>query len=101
MERLTTGGVVLGVFPESAYQEQTVALAEGDRLILYTDGITEAMSGQGEEIGEDRLVALARSNGYDAAQSLNDALFGDVLAFAGDTLQDDATLITVSVGGLG
>jgi len=101
VERLTTGGVILGVFPESAYQEQTVALAEGDRLILYTDGITEAMSGQGEEYGEDRLVALARSNGHDGAQSLNDALFGDVLAFAGHTLQDDATLITVSVGGLG
>ena len=98
VERLTTGGVVLGVFPESAYQEQSVTLAAGDRLILYTDGITEAMSGEGEEYGEDRLVAIARRHRDASTQSLNDALFSDVLAFAGDTLQDDATLITVSVG---
>lgn len=95
---MTTGGVVLGVFPESAYQEQSVTLAAGDRLILYTDGITEAMSGEGEEYGEDRLVAIARRHEDASTQALNDALFSDVLAFSGDTLQDDATLITVSIG---
>ena len=100
VERLTAGGVVLGVFPESTYQEQTVALAEGDRLILYTDGITEAMSAQGEETATTESSRSRAGMATTRAQSLNDALFRDVLAFAGDTLQDDATLITVSVGAL-
>jgi sigma-B regulation protein RsbU (phosphoserine phosphatase) len=95
--RLSTGGIVLGVFPDTMYQEQSVTLAPGDRLVFYTDGISEAWANDSEEYGDDRLIATARAHADAPSAELNARLFDDVLAFAGGTLRDDATLITVVV----
>ena len=95
--RLTTGGTVLGVFPEAAFEEDTLPLLPGDRLVLFTDGITEARSPDGEEYEDARLIdALRRHRALPAAQ-LQQQLFDDVLAFSHGTLHDDATLIVVTV----
>ncbi len=59
VERLSVGGAVLGVFPEGAYEQGQTPLHTGDRLVLYTDGITEANDANGEEFGEERLIDLA------------------------------------------
>ena len=95
--RLQPGGTVMGVFEDAAYREDTIALESGDRVVLYTDGITEALSPGGDEFGEEGLLAAIAAHEGAAAAPLTEALFADVRAFAGGTLGDDATIITVMV----
>ena len=95
--RLTVGGTVLGVFPEAAFEEDTVPLLAGDRLVLFTDGITEARNPDGEEYEDARLLEALRRHRHLPAGELQQRLFEDVLAFAREGLQDDATLIVLSV----
>jgi sigma-B regulation protein RsbU (phosphoserine phosphatase) len=95
--RLQPGGTVMGVFEDATYRDASIELAAGDRVVLYTDGITEALSAGGEEFGEEGLVAAVLAHPNLPARALTDALFDDVLAFAGGTLADDATLISVMV----
>lgn len=93
---LTEGGAVLGVFRDLPYEQREVELREGDRLVLFTDGVTEARDAGGDEFGEDRLVELLATNaGMDAREMLAVAL-RLVAEFAGDRLDDDATLIVVA-----
>jgi sigma-B regulation protein RsbU (phosphoserine phosphatase) len=96
VERLGCGGAVLGVFPETAYEQGEVALAPRDRLILFTDGITEARNAADEEFGEERLVNLAVANRSCSAPALQARLAEAVAAFAGGEFQDDATLIVLA-----
>ena len=56
--RLDEGGAVLGVFPSPKYLQGQVDLAPGGRLLLFTDGITEAEDSGGNQFGEDRLIQL-------------------------------------------
>jgi sigma-B regulation protein RsbU (phosphoserine phosphatase) len=98
-ERLATGGTVTGIFDEGTFEEGRVTLDPGDRLVLYTDGITEARSanGDGDEFDDAGLLqTLARCRHLDA-QSIVDAVFDDVGAFAGGRLQDDATAVVATI----
>jgi sigma-B regulation protein RsbU (phosphoserine phosphatase) len=95
--RLATGGTVLGVFPETAYTEETLQLERGDRLVLFTDGITEARNREGEEYEDDRLIDAIRRHRDLPAAAMQQTLFDEVLQFAHGELQDDATLIVLSV----
>src|ERR1017187_5287410 len=60
VEELTTGGTIIGMFPKTSYEEGTLALHAGDVLIVFSDGVTEALNPADEEFGEDRLKALLR-----------------------------------------
>ena len=80
-ERLEAGGGVLGIFPQQAFSVGTVRLLPGDRVILYTDGVTEASDGTGEEFGEKRLLELLRANRDAGASALQER----ILAAAGQT----------------
>jgi len=95
--RLQPGGTVMGVFEDAAYREESIPLEPGDRIVLYTDGITEALSATGEEFGEEGLLAAINAHAGAGAAALTEKIFSDVLAFAGGTLGDDATLIAVAV----
>jgi sigma-B regulation protein RsbU (phosphoserine phosphatase) len=95
VERLDRGGAVLGVFPDAAYEQGEIALASRDRLILFTDGITEARNRDDEEFGEPRLMELARANRECSAPALQARLTEAVAAFADGAFQDDATLIVL------
>jgi sigma-B regulation protein RsbU (phosphoserine phosphatase) len=95
--RLQPGGTVMGVFEDAAYREDSISLESGDRVVLYTDGITEALSPGGDEFGEEGLLAAIATHAGATATHLTEALFADVRAFAGGTLGDDATIITVIV----
>jgi sigma-B regulation protein RsbU (phosphoserine phosphatase) len=95
--RLQPGGTVMGVFDDASYREDSITLRTGDRVVLYTDGITEALSPSGEEYDEQRIVEAVTANRGATAVATTEALFADVLAWAGGTLGDDATLITVVV----
>jgi sigma-B regulation protein RsbU (phosphoserine phosphatase) len=95
---LTATGTVLGVFPDAEYRTGEVSLRSRDRLLLYTDGITEALNRTDEEFGDDRLAAALTAHRDLDAEGLHRALLAEVTDFtAGRGFQDDATLIVVAV----
>ncbi|HME58467.1 MAG TPA: PP2C family protein-serine/threonine phosphatase [Terracidiphilus sp.] len=93
---LEEGGAVLGVFPDWMYEDSIVELRAGDRLFLFTDGITEAFNTSGQEFEEARIAAFAQGNGSLAAKELNNRLLAQVSAFCGAQFQDDATLLVIA-----
>jgi phosphoserine phosphatase RsbU/P len=104
VERLSTGGPVLGVFADASYDQRQISIASGDRLILFTDGITEVRPAgidpqdpRHVEFGEDALIALANDHRSCSAPALQARLTAAVSAFAGGTFQDDATLIVLAI----
>src|SRR6185436_8760360 len=92
---LSEGGMVLGIFPENVYAQAEAAIAPGDRVIFYTDGITEARNPEGDEYGEERLAAAAIAARRRPVEEIKDVLFADVTAFSRGKFDDDATLIVV------
>jgi sigma-B regulation protein RsbU (phosphoserine phosphatase) len=94
---LSEGGMVLGIFPENVYAQAETPIARGDRIIFYTDGITEARNADGEEYGEERLAAAALASRPLPVEQMKDALFADVTAFSRGKFDDDATLIVVGI----
>jgi sigma-B regulation protein RsbU (phosphoserine phosphatase) len=96
VDQLAPTGTVLGVFAESAYEQGDFAIAPGDRLILYTDGITEGRNAAGEEFGEDRLAETASRSRALPAEDMLAALLRDVETFNAGTYEDDATLIVAA-----
>ena len=95
--QLTEGGMVLGIFPDSAYAQAALRMASGDRLVFYTDGITEARNTEGDEYGEERLTEAALGVRTLSPEAMKDALLADVNAFTGGRFEDDATLIVVAI----
>jgi sigma-B regulation protein RsbU (phosphoserine phosphatase) len=97
LERLSEGGMVLGVFPDTAFEQGELPIGSGDRLLFYTDGITEARSPDGEEYGEDKLAAAALAGMAASVTDMKDAVLADVSTFTGGLFEDDATLIVVGI----
>lgn len=93
---LDNGGAVLGVFPEWAYEDTAIPFEPQDRLLLFTDGITEAEGADAMEFGEEGVAAYARSNSRKSARELTNGLLENVNAYCGGHFQDDATLVVVS-----
>jgi sigma-B regulation protein RsbU (phosphoserine phosphatase) len=96
-ERVNHGGVVLGVFPDWTYQEQHVDLEPGDRLVIFSDGITEIENAEHDEFGEVRLMDVLRANRELDAESMQKRVMAAIAEFSGGNFQDDATLIVTSV----
>jgi sigma-B regulation protein RsbU (phosphoserine phosphatase) len=96
IERLTAGGPVLGIFADAAYEQGTVHVGSGDRLILYTDGITEAHRDDDDDFGEERLIECALAHRACSAAALQTHLSESVATFTGGVFQDDATLIVLT-----
>lgn len=93
---LDKGGAVLGVFPTWTYENGAIHLEPQDRLLLFTDGITEAEGKDEKEFGEEGIAAFARSNSRKSARELTNSLLESVSAFCGGRFQDDATLVVVA-----
>ena len=96
--RLETGGPVLGVIDAPGYDEAGLTLEAGDRLLLYTDGLSEAMNASGEEFGDGRLGEILRSSDAAGAGQLIEEIMDAVTGFCGNHLHDDAAMIAVTVG---
>jgi serine phosphatase RsbU (regulator of sigma subunit) len=95
--RLSSGGMVVGMVDAATYEQEAVTLGPGDRLVLFTDGITEAESSDGLEFGDDRLLeTVVRYRSLNPDRILR-CLFDEVTRFAGRHLRDDATAIAVAI----
>jgi sigma-B regulation protein RsbU (phosphoserine phosphatase) len=96
-DRLTEGGGVFGIFPNQTFATGTAHLRPGDRVILYTDGVTEATDDHEEEFGEERLVSLLQENRMSTADQLQAKILGAAGEFCQGHWHDDATLLILAV----
>ena len=94
--RLESSGVILGCFQESVYEEENMAVNPGDLVVIYSDGITEAMDKRGEEFGEKRLEELLCNNIILSPREIIDQIIKEVKNFTGNQPQsDDMTLVAL------
>jgi serine phosphatase RsbU (regulator of sigma subunit) len=96
--RLEAGGIVLGVSPRATYEQETISIESGDRLLLFTDGLTEAFNEHDEEFGEERLRGILETMPSTGANELQTAIVSAVSEFCHGNFNDDATLIVVAFG---
>ena len=97
LERLpVTRNMTIGIFGDFEYQEDSLQLEHGDTLLLYTDGVTEAINPQEEEFKEERLEQTLKSKAFESCQQIIDTIKADVKAFAdGAEQSDDITLLAL------
>jgi phosphoserine phosphatase RsbU/P len=93
---LSEGGGLLGFQTNQDYDQKTIPLASGDRLVLFTDGFTEAMNSAGEEFGEQRLSELIDLRQLSAVELQAKAMEA-VTAFCGGNFVDDVTMMVLAV----
>ncbi len=96
MERLDAGGPVLGVIGGAEYAQAQVTMGGGDRLVLFTDGLTEARDANDVEFGEPRLLEAAVEHRACSAPALQARLAEAVASFTAGRLRDDATLMVLA-----
>jgi sigma-B regulation protein RsbU (phosphoserine phosphatase) len=98
IEELSTGGTVVGMFPEVEYEEATVELCLGDVLLAFTDGVPEAHNPENEEFGEERLQQLLRQTAHLPANEISARLSDEMKDWIRDAEQyDDLTFIVMKV----
>lgn len=95
--KLETGGPVLGLFAQAEFEQDTLDLRAGDRLLIFTDGVVEAEDGNGKEFGDERLFTAMTASAHVAAPELRDAIMQAVTHFCRGDFADDATLLAVVV----
>jgi len=94
IERLKTGGTVVGLFWPLTYEQAEIQLEPGDLLLAFTDGITEPENTYGEEFGEDRVLEVARRALHGSPELLVEEIYRSVSDWTGSPeLQDDMTLL--------
>jgi sigma-B regulation protein RsbU (phosphoserine phosphatase) len=93
---LEAGGPVLGVLPQFTFEQSALTFEIGDLLVIYTDGISEAMNSALDEYGEDRLHRFVRDHQDAPSAKLIDQIFDDVKLFCGEAPQtDDMSMIVM------
>lgn len=96
LETLGEGGPVLGVFPDACYAGGTAELRPDDCLVLFTDGITEAMNAKDEEFGEERLMELL-SQRSGSAEEYRRQIMAAVTQFSNGAFRDDDTVLVMTM----
>jgi len=89
------GGFVLGAMPGAKFPMHTVYLGRGDRIVLFTDGVTEAFNPRNEAYGNERLVAELMAHGDGSATTLVERICDSVTSFTGEAPQSDDITLTV------
>jgi sigma-B regulation protein RsbU (phosphoserine phosphatase) len=101
VERLESGNIVLGAIEEVEYDEESVSLFPGDILIVFSDGISEAINPQEEEFGEAPLPVIVSANRNESAISLIERIISETVNHAGDASQrDDMTMVIIKRTGI-
>lgn len=99
IDELSTGGTIIGMFPQMSYEEAVVDLQPGDVLLIFTDGVPEALSPAEEEFGEDRLRdVLRRVAHFSSVDEMAAHISQELRSWIDDAEQyDDLTFILVKV----
>jgi serine phosphatase RsbU (regulator of sigma subunit) len=99
---LKENGLLLGVRPSEEYTQTEFTLAAGDRLLVYTDGLVEAVNSRGEAFGEARLGEFIRTHQDLPAEQFADRLLDEVLRWPENgstrTQADDITVVVIDIG---
>jgi len=96
---LDIGGIPIGLFPDSQYEETTVQLQTGDVLVFYSDGVIEMRNDAGDEFGLKRLAETVRNNHERTPEEIVKAVSGALAEFIGRVRpNDDRTMIVVKMG---
>jgi sigma-B regulation protein RsbU (phosphoserine phosphatase) len=94
---LKDGGPPLGLFRDHCYENIELQLQPGDRLLLYTDGLTEAHNAGGDEFGEHNVVRIGIQNMRLTSAEILETLRREVTTFCNGTFHDDMTLVVITV----
>ena len=97
VRRLTTGGLIVGLFPEAEYEQGVVPLHPDDILVTFSDGVSEALSVDGEEFGDDRILACVNAAApHTGPEELVALVVAAVREFTvGEPQNDDITVLVV------
>lgn len=91
------GGAFARLLVKSGFASSTVGLEPGDRIVLFTDGVSEARNAHGEEFGDDRLIALVREHRDASPEALQRTIVAAVKQFTDELPQDDVTLVVAGM----
>jgi sigma-B regulation protein RsbU (phosphoserine phosphatase) len=98
LERLDAGGLPIGITENAAYRSGSVVLAPGDWLVIFTDGVVEAMNTRGDEYGEPRLLSVVATSSGGSPGQMMQRIMTDLDLFVGNTPQhDDVTCLLLKV----
>ncbi len=96
VQLLDKGGLILGMMPNVVYEKENVRLQSGDWIIMFTDGVSEAMNENDEEFEEHRIEDIVKTNLHLSAETMKDALYNAVKNFTkGVPQSDDITIVIV------
>ena len=96
VSRLQTGGIVVGFMKEFAFEQATIPFGVNDVLVIYSDGVTEAMNSRNQEFGEQRLHNVLQNSIHSGATDIIERVLKEVDTFTGETPQmDDMTLMVI------
>jgi serine phosphatase RsbU (regulator of sigma subunit)/pSer/pThr/pTyr-binding forkhead associated (FHA) protein len=99
VRRLDRGGPIVGLFETATYEDEAVKLTSGDWLVVFSDGVSEALSAAGDEYGESRIVTVVQDHASLDPPQLLEALFSNVRDFAkGAAQSDDITAMVLRYG---
>ena len=103
VRRLQTGGLIVGLFDDAVFEEETQQMAPGDLLVVFSDGITEATNDQGEEFGDDRIIeCVSEAGAARDPEAVLTRMFDRLKEFTVDELQgDDMTGLVLRYTGAG
>ena len=95
--RLDAGGSVLGAFPDLDYTQGEIQLREGDRLLLFTDGLSEAVDKNNEQFGEQHLLELLLEHRRRTPEELKEIVYDAVAEFCDHSFCDDVALMILGI----
>jgi sigma-B regulation protein RsbU (phosphoserine phosphatase) len=96
IQRLKTGGLMLGLIPQAEYEDERIAMQVGDLLVVQSDGISEAMNSNQEQFGEERLQSILLQQKNQSAEEIIDTVVKEVRSHAGAHPQsDDITIMVI------
>jgi sigma-B regulation protein RsbU (phosphoserine phosphatase) len=100
VQHLNEGGPVLVVLPGATYRQSQIAILPGDLLVVFSDGIFEAVNASDQEFGEERILDVVKENWTGTPTRICDAVLAQVRGFLGKALpHDDQTLMIVRLQG--